>query len=70
MGQSEVYKYLLKVNDWKTSDQIAKAVKTRSSGLSRTLNQMLKYKELKSKQVKIKVGRCLGLRLVTLWRLK
>ena len=68
MGQSEVYNYLEKVNDWKTSAQIAKAIKVRGSGLSRTLNQMLKYNELKMRQVKIRVGKCKGLRLVSLWK--
>ena len=69
MGQSEVCNYLEKLNNWKTTDEISKALKVRCSGLSRMLNQMLKYKELQRKHVKIVVGRCKGARLVSLWRL-
>lgn len=70
MGQQEVYRYLKKVKDWRTTSQIAKAIKAKGSGLSRVLGQMLRYKEVESKQVKIRVGKRNGFRLVTIWRIK
>ena len=69
MGQSEVYNYLEKTNTWKTTAQIAKDIKVRNSGLPKMLNQMLKYKELKTKQVKLIVGKSKGARLVSLWKI-
>ena len=53
MGQREIIKYLKKHKGWRTVREISNTIKSPKSCIQTCLNQMLKYKEVYCKQIKI-----------------
>jgi len=57
MAQSEVIKILQKdKRKWFTTKELANELKQRKPLITRNLNAMLKYKEVKKKQISFKKG--------------
>ena len=55
MGQQEIYNYLKKHKGWKTVTEIADAIKSQKIHVRRCLKQMLKYREVYCKEIKIHI---------------
>lgn len=54
MSQESVYNFLKKKRRWLTSSEIAKAIHVNQSNVLNSLNCLLKYNEVKKKQIKTK----------------